>query len=483
MNIKYLYSVLVIFAFLWANTAFAINYAFDAKYVKVGVVTNEWNHALADDPNIRNIGTLPNLGKSTTETQLNQMNAGKAILDMLLCRDSQGLHMDVLYSQALSNTILEEEEIASLDASAGKDEVLKREISRQLMKSNYILIFYKVKKKEIKYYWKAFKVLIDDEIIDQAFMNWRDPARYDQIRVPVKYVGSGRYKDLNKLIIKIAKKIPDFAVRGSIGSVHPTLARIDARQGMRNMDKVFIYGIYADKEGNLSSKKKGTTRATIVSQDNTRLLSVSGKNPSKKKGDIAVLRDRNRSSISVEGQASFGNDPRYGGRLQYELMLYFSKKGLANYFLLDLGYNQYNKEPFGYWYDGNLGTVAQPQWRNVEGLFGYGLGFNFLNKFELMPYVLGGIQFNIMGSPSYIAYWSYKSQNWSSWSDKENKPKLGIIGYGGLKLSINVYYPVQLIVGADYNYIFTPKEETANPIVDCHKTNRLNYYVGLRYHF
>lgn len=32
--------------------------SFDAKYIKVGVVSNDWSGQLSDNPNIRNLGRL-----------------------------------------------------------------------------------------------------------------------------------------------------------------------------------------------------------------------------------------------------------------------------------------------------------------------------------------------------------------------------------------------------------------------------------------
>ena len=60
---------------------------------------------------------------------------------------------------------------------------------------------------------------IDDRIIEQAYLNWRNPSLYDEIKVPVKMVAQGKVPlkafDENELIYDIAKKVPAFAVRGA----------------------------------------------------------------------------------------------------------------------------------------------------------------------------------------------------------------------------------------------------------------------------
>ena len=127
---NYYIALCVLLFFSSAIPTYAENLVFDYKYVKVGVVCNEWDNQLGSSPNIRQLGT-------TTSPE----NYGKNVLDNILCKDVNGkLHIERLWADALKNTILEEEEVAELDASADKNDVLKKDISRQLLKNNYIVI-------------------------------------------------------------------------------------------------------------------------------------------------------------------------------------------------------------------------------------------------------------------------------------------------------------------------------------------------------
>ena len=168
---------------------YAQEITFDSKYVKVGVLSNEWPTCLANNPNIRNLGAMR--GSTFDQNQI-----GKQILDKLLLRDARGLHMDKLYEQALQNTTIEELEVALKDPSAEVKEHLKREVAHQLLKNNYIIIFSTDSK--ARKHWSVYHVEIDDYIINQAYLNWKSPTNYDQINVPVKLVAKGKVPKKSK---------------------------------------------------------------------------------------------------------------------------------------------------------------------------------------------------------------------------------------------------------------------------------------------
>ena len=226
--------------------------AFDAKYIKVGVVTNISLPQIENNANIRNLGQInyQNIYEKKVDgniiaDKLNQEKVGKIVLDRLLKRDSRGrLNMNSLYDEALNNTTLQETEVAMQDISAETKDVLKKEISYQLLKNNYIIIIQEIPKKKdpqkSKWYWQAFHVDIDDRIIQQVFLNWENPAIYDEINVPVSFVGEGRYYT-DSFMFDLGKKVPAFAIRGSVFSRHPFLAYTTAQQGVKKVtDSLFI---------------------------------------------------------------------------------------------------------------------------------------------------------------------------------------------------------------------------------------------------
>lgn len=482
---------------LLGMSCFAQRVTFDSKYVKVGVMSNKWTNSLRENPNIRQLGDITSVPNS--ESGLNAEDIGKKVLDILFQRDATGLHMDRLYEQALQNTTVEEIEVALKDISAETKDILKREVAHQLLKNNYIVLFQSEKKKEKdREYWYVYHVGIDDQIIEQAYLNWRNPSTYDQITVPVKLVAKGKVRNYDNLVYDIAKKVPAFAVRGPVTSRFPFVSRMGSDMGVRNSGRIFLYRFKEYPDGNIYSKKVCTTRATEIGGDNTRMYMISGTFPSTKKGDVAVLRDYHRSSLSLMGQASFGDDARYGGRLQYEYLMNFSKSGVAQYLLAAVGYNRHDKEPAGIWWDET--KTIQPTLNNANVSIGYGFGFNFLGRLEFMPYVMAGYQYSFITSgndPMY--YWDNNYQypgdeqiGW--WRDLYNRglnsnhteEDKGLyyhsfIAHGGARLSVNLWYPLQFMLGADYN--FSTKKTSLDPILERHTLNRINIYAGLRLHF
>lgn len=491
---------------------------FDSKYVKVGVVCNKdkITPSFSNNSNIRYLGNVNipfeiknGTNMKSTAQKLTENGIGKQVLDLLLQRDANGLHLDRLYAEALGNTTIEEINEASLDISAETKDVLKKEISRQLMKKNFIVMYSDSTR---QYY--IFKAEIDDRIIEQAFNTWRDMERYDLIKVPVTFkakikakgwikemasaaiAASGYTNDATfnrangELIRKIAEKVPDFAMRSPVYSRHPFFTRIGENQGIHSGDLLYIYRTYSDKDNAMYSKKVCSVRATEVYADSTRLYTISGKLASWKRGDIAVYKGPHRWSLSAMGQASFGNDSRFGARLLAEYKAgRFRKQGFTNYFLLGADFNTFKKEPKGVWWDAD-GDPTRPVLMNAAFNLGYGIGFHFLGKLELMPYILAGPQITNLSGTGQL-YYDLEAEEWT---EIENNLSLGITGHAGLRLNVNLWYPLQLTVGSDYNYSYLLSGDKAiygnhelksgdKAIYDNHELNRINFYAGLRFNF
>lgn len=482
---KHLFILLALFLSICAN---AQKLSFDAKYIKVGVVSNKTLSPITDNANIRNLGYVnyryvsnKKIDGNVIADKLNKDKVGKTVLNRLLKRDSYGrLDMTNLYEEALKNTTLQEMEVAMQDFSAEAKDVLKKEISYQLLKNNYIIIIQEIPKKKhpekIKYYWQAFHVDIDDRIIQQVFLNWETPSIYDKIEVPVSFVGEGRYYT-NSFLFDLGKKVPAFAIRGSVFSRHPFLAYTTAQQGVKKGDRFFIYRFKENRKGEIYSKKVCTARATDVTDEHTRLYTISGKYASKKRGDIAVQKDRHKTSLSLMGQYSAGNDSRIGGRILFDYLTHFSKRGIAQYVLIGLDYNRYKKEPEGVWWNEN-GEFAQPALNDINASLGYGFGFNLLGRIEIMPYALIGYQHTFLTNRESLIYWDRNSDDWATLNfDGYN----AFVGHAGIRLSINIWYPLQLMIAADYNY--ATKDKEYNQIIERHDMNRVNFYAGFRLHF
>lgn len=509
MKIKHILSALVL---LTATGAQAQKLSIDSKYIKVGVVvagSGVDEAAFAGDPNIRYLGETELPFTLTTDTKserskaamravahrLTEAGLGKQTLDMLLHRDAAGLHIDRLYDEALGNTTIEEISEASLDVSAETKDVLKREIARQLMKNNFIVLT-SSNKERTKGWLHVFHVDIDDRIIDQAFNTWNAPARYDRIEVPVTYRGSvktshGRLGSLiamgqqavngdsgAELVMDIAKEVPEFAVRGPVVTRRPFVARTGAKQGVRPGDLLYVYRAFLGKDSVMYSKKICSVRATEVGPDSVRLYTVSGRMASNKLGDIAVYRGRHRWAFSALWQGSFGSDARHGARLLWERRFGgFSPKGRSHYVLLGLDVNAFKSDPRGVWFD-NDDQDVQPKLMSGGINLGYGIGWHFLGRLELMPYALVGAQLAGLTKGA-VQYYNEEQEKWTNLNATAGLTPF-VTGHAGLRLNVNLWYPVQLTVGADYNCNF-PLNKNNEAAYDNHELNRLNFYAGLRF--
>ena len=474
----------------------------DAKYIKVGVASNS---TLIQDDNKRVLDLNDVMKDFDHEVlkkkdlitwkdnlhRINQKHVGKKVLDLLLSRQGSSLNIDNIYMQALDNTTIEDIEEAVLDISGDSKDILKKEIGNLLLKNNYIVVVQEYGLYS-KLHWQIFHVDIDDNIIEQAFLCWNDMARYDQISVPVSFVAKGKTSDSKNLLSDIAKRVPQFAVRGPVTNAHPTVARMGSNLGLRKMDRVFVYRFKQSRNGDIYSKRICTARAVDVNPNTTQLYTISGNYPSYKKGDIAVLRDRKKSAMSFMYQGSFGEDPRHGGRFQYEYLLSFSSKGIAQYLIGGFGYNQYKKEPLGMWSPKDEGV--QPQWVNYELMVGYGVGFNLWGRLEIMPYGMLGYQNPHFKNSENAMHFGYIEDETTSvpegcWWGQDWSHQSGLISYWGLKFNVNLFYPFQLTGGADYNLSIYPKrdgsyESFPKPkILEHHTYNRLNVYLGFRISF
>lgn len=510
--------LLIIHTILFLSiSVYAQKISFDYKYVTVGVYGNRssWPAAMQNSNNFRYLGTsLPSYDANKTyqeiEKDLNDKRMGKKILDILLERDYSGLHMDRLYDQALRNTTLEEIEVAIKDVSAETKDILKREIAHQLLKNNYIVVFQTIEKNSWRgpkenYQWSVYHIEINDKIIEQVYSNWRTPNKYDQITVPVKFVAKGKIRksvDNANLVFKIAKKVPAFAVRGPLTGRFPHTARITKKQGVKNSDRICIYRIKENRKGDIFSKKVCLTRASEVDDNSCKMFRIAGYMPSLKKGEIAVLRDRKKSSVSLLGEYSGGDDARKGYKVQYNYLFNCRNGGFTNYLIAATNYNKFKKEPLGIWWCQD--KSIQPVLSQRDFTAGYGLGINLLGRIEIMPYVLAGLSvshFDIKESE--LRYLDYERGKWVKYNygliDATGEPfeqfSWNFIFYAGAQMNINLHYPLQLVLGCDCNYIARiedkpeqqeyqdPNAKNEYPYLDRHILNRVNLYAGLRFNF
>lgn len=492
---------LLIALFLSIGSSYASKIVFDQKYVSVGVFTNSGLPQFTKNANMRLYG-----GADFYSAISGDKSARNDLLkELFSCRNTGKPNIEPLYRQALAETTQEEVEIAVKDVSAEPEAVLKNDIVRQLLKNNYIVNVERVpnhdkhgnvkqnkdgKSKGYHVEWTVYHIDIDDEIINQAFYNWDNQSAFGQIDVPVSFVAKGciKEKQLDRIIVEIAKKVPAFAIRGPITNNHPSLASTTSLQGIQTGDRFRVYRMYEDNAGRKYSKKVSEARVLTADTMQTKLKIIAGRYPNYKNGEVAALYGWTKQSITFQGQYSFGgDDPRIGGRITYEWMPKYTSSGIAHYIYAALEYQQFKSDPDGVWFksiDFNSDCL-NPQLKSFGVYVGYGLGISFLTKMEITPYVLGGMNlFTFTGMKDGAYIWNADQQMFNGIGMGPNGPttSIGFTVYGGVRLAYNICYPVQLVLGAEYGATVVP-DEKFHPISNRHELCRLNVFGGLRFNF
>lgn len=427
---------------------------------------------------------------------LNIENYGKKILDYLFCYNGSSLSEDRLKDLALQNVLKSDDERASIGVIS-KDDILKEDYL-PILENNYIFIVDKANRKK---HWYVYKVMINKDILEQVFNSWNDMDKYNQIKVPISFVSSDKAKttrdiNTNKDILKnktkrnMAIKVPAFAIRGQVTGRSPFSTNMGATNGLKECDKVAIYRT-KEKKGKMYSSKVSTTRACNVADSTANLYTFAGGQASYKKGDVAVYQPSSNSSFYITGEYM---DHSYGLGLTYDKRLAFSRSGISQYIMLKGGAGIYEHHTKRLYATNTGDVVKSPIYMNA-GL-GYGLGFEFAHCLELVPYLMAqweGLYFeNKYESPNATYNNGIKDYHTSDygkdvWTHAVRVPI-------GAKLNVNIVYPLQLTLGAEYilNFNLNKVKDDDNTKSNAerfffdptgYKRSGLNIYAGLRFNF
>ena len=401
------------------------------------------------------------------EKYLNEKNVGKSILNYLFQRDSNGhLSEELLKSRAWENVQRRDVERAS--AGAIDAETVLREDYLPILMNNYVFLRSESGTFKSKGHWIVFHVDIDKQTLEDVFAAWEDPQKYDAIDVKVSFVKQGKYKKEN-LGRKLGVKVPAFAIRGQVISRAPFMAEVGNRLGVKNRNRMVVYRQKMNKNGDMVSSKVCTARACNVSKDSTYLYTIAGGNASYKKGDIAVKKaDLNTGHSFMVSMMT----KSYGINYLFDKTMSFNRYGVSTHFLFGLGAsiledhtkklycvdNCVRKSP--YIYDGRLG---------------FGVGFTAMHSIQIMPYVAGQFEAVLLEK-------KYGNEAKSKMSSSINIP-------AGIKVNVNLMYPLQLTAGAEYVFNTYKNKKAAVSYEDVEqyiykplgaKRDGINVYAGFR---
>lgn len=453
------------------------------------------------------LGIVPDCPSGMSPKELckhwNEENLGKKILDALLDYNGTSLSEEKLKELALQNVLKADDERASIGV-IGKENILKEDYL-PILENQYIFINQCLKERidGDKARWSVYKVNINKDVLDQVFNCWNDMERYSQIKVTISYIASGEAKnasnywdtnrDENKPIEqylktktrrKIAYEVPALAIRGQVVSRHPFKMNIGGSAGIKDRDKVAIYRA-KEKNGKMYSSKVSTTRACGVADSSAYLYTFAGGQASYKKGDVAVYQPSKNSSWTISANYM---DHSYNLNFTYDHRIKLSPAGFSQYFITMLGIGSYEKSEKRLYATNNGAVVYSPIIANFG--MGYGIGYEFAHCAEIEPYVLAQWE-----SMFFISKKSspYDGQSGASYARGAtcNSVRFPL----GAKLNLNIMYPLQLVVGAEYifNIKIPVAKDTERRVHNDpqkfffdptgYKRDGLNIYAGLRFNF
>ncbi len=392
------------------------------------------------------------------KAELDGKYVGKQVLDYWLQYDGKKFDQKLMEQRTRYN---------ATDQDVLKDNAAKVKTlnvaNKNLLKNSYVLVTgptavkqSKNKKGETIYtaYVDAYvyQVALTDSLIEEVYGNWLDEEataeqrqRYDQTNVGLTLVASVKGKTgsaktqseaitsaFGEILEPLEKKIDKWQVVTSIYKKNPLGAKIGLKEGLKNSDRYRAYMVVEDMNGNLKYKPRGYTRATKVVDNRgnatgdskcSEFYQISGKRL--KEG--MFLKQKKDIKLSVSAFGNFVSGYTYGG-VDIEYLTKTSQvagMGMMHYaglsMGLDFGEDLYNED-----------AMYIPMSLN------YGFGFYPIRILEIQPNIGVGAD--------------YYANSGIDTDDSKFYESLAYFVRGGLKVGVQVWYPVQLFVRADYSY-------------------------------
>ena len=288
------------------------------------------------------------------------------------------------------------------------------------------------------------------------------------------------------LLEKLEKKIEDWQVKATVCDIKPIRSKIGTKEGVKNGDRYQVWGYEADEEGNVSSKKKGFVRATMVAE-NAGTTASDETDPSefyqiggfKAVEDGQLLQQSKDLRLSIYPYYKYSFSHMTDLNIGIDYLASINTKGMCQYGLINVGFDlggAAKLKTIGYQLpDGSMANDFM--WINVS--LGYGFGIHLSRFVELIPYLSVGM--DNVSSSTIDKY--YKN-------DETMKKKMFTAcsgWYGDLGLRANFLpYPFQIFAIADFSFLFAKGSiyNDVNALLGdrAHKSG-FNLGAGIRYCF
>lgn len=411
-------------------------------------------------------------------------NVGKQVLDYWLQYDGNVFNSSLLAKRTRYNKT----DADVLNANADKVNTLNAADKRLIGNSYVVVLSESEDAKGVDAY--VYHTILPGEMLAEVWNNWLDedasPANrtfYNTLKVDLQLVaainkkyekpasnvlyassilagdlGSSLRKmaassstidpveTLNEILGALEHKIDKWQVTGTIFHRHPIAAKIGRKEGLRNSDRYRVFKVVEDESGNLEYKKVGFVRATEVFDNRTdamgetdcsKFYKISGK--TMKEGMFLKEKKDLKLSVSVSGVLGGYNYAQVD--IDY-LLKTKNTLGMMYFTGISIGYHMGDKivETGSKTAD----ELLRPHY--IPFSLNGAVAIHPIRILEIMPNVgIGGDYCRLLGDTS--------SDNDNSYSKR-----IAYFAHGGVKVGLQVYYPVQLFVRADYSYKFSQGE-------------------------
>lgn len=289
---------------------------------------------------------------------------------------------------------------------------------------------------------------------DDANTKAQKKQNFENLEVPMKLIASVRAsssadegystaitQSYEALLRKLENKISAWQVTTPVYQVHPIMAKIGTKEGLKNGSRYAVYKYVEDKQGNLTTEKRGLIRATTIADNKgeatgesamSRFYQISGY-PVK---EGMLLKQSNDLKMGISVSPSLGG---YSiGNVRIDYLSHISNHGCLSLFFINIGYDLADMYLDGEKMDGD------EKWSYANGSIGYGLGLPLSRKIELQPFVSAGCDYLLILDEDY--------------KDQYEDELFGIFADAGLRFSVTPIYPVQLFAQADYSLLIKEGE-------------------------
>lgn len=382
-------------------------------------------------------------------------NVGKQVLDYWLQYDGNVFNSSLLAKR----TRYSKTDADVLNANVAKVNTLNA-ADKKLISNSYVVV---LSESGIGVDTYVFKAVLNDTVLTEVWNNWLDKdasaankSFYDNLKVDLEFVyavnntyeskgkkGSEKEIDpvatLNSALDALERKIDKWQVTSTIFEVNPVAAKIGRKEGLRNSDRYRVFKVVEDESGNLEYKKVGFVRATKVFDNRTdamgetdcsKFYKISGK--TMKEGMFLKEKKDLKMSVSVSGVL-----------------------GGYNYAQVDIDYLLKTQNTLGLMYFTGI-SIGYHMGDNIDDTdseVAY-IPFSLNGAVAIHPIRILEIMPNFGVGVDYCELLDDTSSN----NNNSDSKRMAYFAHGGVKVGLQVYYPVQLFVRADYSYKFSEGE-------------------------